>query len=68
VSQAELAAILAHARAVGLVTLGTAIAYGDSERRLGESDIEDWQVISKLPPVSDFCTDVVLWVRHSVLG
>lgn len=64
----EAAAILAHAWAGGLDTLDTAIAYGESEQRLGEIGVNQWQVISKLPPVPGGITDVTTWVQESVLG
>jgi aryl-alcohol dehydrogenase-like predicted oxidoreductase len=42
-------AILATATAAGVDTLDTAIAYGDSERCLGECGMLDWRVVTKLP-------------------
>ena len=65
VSGEETAAILKHARAAGLDTLDTAIAYGEAEQRIG---VGQWQVISKLPPVPDGCADVAAWVRDCVRG
>jgi hypothetical protein len=68
VSCDEVAAILNHALAAGLDTLDTAIAYGESEQRLGEIGIGQWQVITKLPAVPESCTDLHAWVQKSVLG
>lgn len=68
VSRDEAAAILAHAWTAGVDTLDTAIAYGESEVRLGEIGVKQWQVISKLPPMPETCVDVSGWVRESVLG
>lgn len=68
VSHEEAQSILDHARVSGMDTLDTAIAYGDSERRLGEIGIRDWQVISKLPAIPESCTDVTAWVRESVFS
>ena len=68
VGRDEAAAILQHARAAGVHVLDTAIAYGDSEQRLGKIGIEAWQVISKLPAIPDDCTDVSGWVRQAVLA
>jgi aryl-alcohol dehydrogenase-like predicted oxidoreductase len=68
VSGEETAAILKHARAAGLDTLDTAIAYGEAEQRLGAIGVGQWQVISKLPPVPDGCADVAAWVRDCVRG
>ena len=48
----EIAAILdVRARRGGIDTLDTAIAYGDSEQRLGEVGVGEWRVITKLPPL-----------------
>lgn len=66
VSIGEAKAILKHAEASGLDMLDTAIAYGDSERRLGEIGIGQWQVVSKLPAVPDGNLDVAAWVSASV--
>lgn len=66
VGRAELAAILARAQAAGVDTLDTAMAYGDSEQRLGESGVARWRVITKLPELPDSCADVAAWVHKSV--
>lgn len=66
VSRAEAAAIIGYARSSGMRTLDTAIAYGNSEERLGEVGVRSWQVVSKLPPVPEGCTDVSKWVKDSV--
>lgn len=56
------AKILACAREAGMDTIDTAIAYGQSEQRLGEVGVGDWRVVSKLPAVPDECADVQEWV------
>ncbi len=66
VSLYEVAAILQQAWAAGIDTLDTAIAYGESEQRLGEIGVEKWRVISKLPAVPADCTDIRGWVQESV--
>lgn len=58
--------ILARAREAGMDTIDTAIAYGDSEQRLGEAGVEGWQIVSKLPAVPDGCTDIQAWVAANV--
>jgi hypothetical protein len=63
----EAATIVACAREAGFDTLDTAIAYGESERRLGEIGVGDWRVVSKLPPLPDEYGDVDAWVRTSVM-
>lgn len=65
-SKQDAKAILDYAFASGVDTLDTAIVYGQSEVRLGEIGIADWQVISKLPAIPDGCSDVRQWVTESV--
>lgn len=62
----EAAAILHLARDSGIHTLDTAVVYGDSEQRLGEIGVSDWQVSSKLPEVPAGCVDIPAWVATSV--
>lgn len=68
VSRDEATAILDRAWAAGISTLDTAIAYGECEKQLGEIGIGQWQVISKLPAISESCQDVAVWVKQSVFG
>lgn len=68
VSRCEAAAILQQAAAAGLDTLDTAIAYGESEHRLGEIGVSKWRVITKLPPRRSEQTDSAAWVRQLVHG
>lgn len=49
VSDGEIAAILSLGRKLGLNLIDTAIAYGDSEARLGHAGIDKWRVVTKLP-------------------
>lgn len=58
--------ILASAREAGMDTIDTAIAYGQSEQRLGEAGVQGWQIVSKLPAVPDGCADVQAWVAGNV--
>jgi aryl-alcohol dehydrogenase-like predicted oxidoreductase len=66
VSREEIALILDHAWSAGIDTLDTAIEYGESELRLGEVGVGQWQIISKLPEIPKACTDVASWVQDSV--
>lgn len=68
VSRSEAAEIFAAARAGGLDTLDTAIAYGDSEACLGEVGVTDWRIVSKLPTLPDDCPDVASWFTKQVDG
>jgi aryl-alcohol dehydrogenase-like predicted oxidoreductase len=66
VSAAEAGAILLRARESGMDTLDTAVAYGDSEQRLGAIGVQGWRIVSKLPRVPDGCRDIPDWVTSSV--
>jgi len=59
---AEVASIVARATAVGVDTVDTAIAYGNSERCLGHVGVSDFRVITKLPAVPAQCRNVTSWV------
>lgn len=62
VAGAEAEAILRYTREAGITTLDTAVAYGDSESRLGAIGVEGCDVVSKLPAVPDDCPDVSEWM------
>jgi aryl-alcohol dehydrogenase-like predicted oxidoreductase len=66
VSLDEIASILNLARERGVDTLDTAIAYGESERRLGDVGIPGWRTVTKLPPVPADVTNVSRWVAESI--
>ena len=68
VSRTETASILNLAKNRGINTLDTAIAYGESEKVLGDIGIHDWQIISKLPALPDAVVDVATWVNAQVVG
>jgi len=65
VSREETIAILHYARSAGLDTLDTAVAYGESEQRLGEIGIGEWKVVSKLPAMPETVADIGVWVREA---
>ena len=60
--------IVGHAAAAGIDTLDTAVAYGDCEARLGSIGVRSWQVVTKLPPVPEDCSDTARWVGDAVAG
>jgi len=66
VSLASATEILKYAYMTGIDTLDTAIAYGDSEHRLGQIGVGDWQVISKLPKILKETNDIQNWIKESV--
>ena len=64
----EGAEVLSRARAAGVDTLDTAIAYGTSEARLGALGVDGWRVVTKIPRVPAGTPDVAAWVRTSIRG
>jgi aryl-alcohol dehydrogenase-like predicted oxidoreductase len=64
----EASEILERGWAAGMDTLDTAIAYGESEQRLGALGVSQWKLISKLPPLPAACTDVAAWVQAELAG
>ena len=64
----DVKSILRQAAAHGIDTLDTAIAYGDSESTLGQVGVNSWNVITKLPPLPQDCTDVACWVNTQMQG
>ena len=64
----EASAIIRRASRAGIDTLDTAVAYGDSEQRLGGLGMRDWKIVTKLPPVPPSITNVQAWVRETVGG
>lgn len=62
----EAKGIVELSRASGIDTLDTAIAYGISEKRLGEIGIQGWQVVSKLPAIPENCSGTFQWVTDTV--
>ena len=53
-AQNEVFSILSLARKHNINTIDTAINYGISEKILGDFGIINWDVITKIPTISDF--------------
>lgn len=66
VTRSAARAMLNLAKAYSIDTLDTAIAYGESELCLGESGVQGFKVVTKLPAVPDRCTDINSWVKDQV--
>jgi aryl-alcohol dehydrogenase-like predicted oxidoreductase len=62
----EAAAILEQARALGIDTLDTAAAYGESEMVLGRLGTDGFAILSKLPILPSDCTGVGAWVEEQL--
>jgi aryl-alcohol dehydrogenase-like predicted oxidoreductase len=64
---AEAAGILAEARAAGIDTIDTAMAYGDSEKVLGRVGVSGLRVVTKLSPLpADPVADLAGTLRRDV--
>lgn len=66
VTRSEAAAMLHLASANLIDTIDTAIAYGESEARLGEVGIQGFKVVTKLPAVPEDCKNIERWVQEQV--
>ncbi|MCE9619614.1 MAG: aldo/keto reductase [Planctomycetes bacterium] len=66
VSAAEAREILRRAAEAGVDTIDTAMAYGNSEQRLGEIGVKHFKVVTKLPAAPVECTDLSAWMMQSV--
>jgi hypothetical protein len=67
VSFVDARGVVNRARQLGMATLDTAVAYGDSEVVLGKIGVQTWNVITKLPAVPKDCENVSLWVKTQVI-
>jgi aryl-alcohol dehydrogenase-like predicted oxidoreductase len=70
-SDKEIATILGMAREHRIDLIDTAIAYGDSEERLGHAGVEDFRIVTKLPCMAgasapDLCAEIVSMVERSL--
>src|SRR5690606_29810133 len=66
VSPASIVQILNGAKSLGIDTLDTAAAYGNSEELLGGAGVDAFKVISKLPPRDPSEIDTASWVARNV--
>tara|TARA_B110000003_G_C16561760_1_gene500681 strand:- start:8 stop:874 length:867 start_codon:yes stop_codon:yes gene_type:complete len=66
VAQAEANTIIDYAKNVGIDTIDTAIAYGQSEKCIGNSGVDGWNLVTKLPEVPATCHNLENWIRENV--
>lgn len=66
VSTKELNKILLYAKKNKILSLDTAIEYGDSEKFLGRNNISDWKVVTKLPKISENIKDIPKWINQQI--
>ena len=68
VRDSEAIGIINIARKMGLTTIDTAMAYGESESRLGLIGVEEFEIITKLPEFTDRDFPVRDWVESQING
>ena len=66
VSQHAVQQILQYASLVGMHTIDTAIAYGNSEQCLGLNGVDAFEVITKLPSIPESCNNIEDWMLREV--
>jgi aryl-alcohol dehydrogenase-like predicted oxidoreductase len=66
VSQTEAKSMLRIASENGIDTIDTAIAYGESEKCLGEVGVENFKLVTKLPAMPNGCLDINSWINEQV--
>jgi len=64
----EAGRIVELARSSGISLLDTAMAYGDSEARLGKIGVDSFKVVTKLPPLPENCPEPKKWAEEQVEG
>lgn len=68
VAGVEAKAMLDLAASAGVDILDTAIAYGESEARLGELGTKKFKIVTKLPSMPADCRDIKGWVGDQLAG
>jgi aryl-alcohol dehydrogenase-like predicted oxidoreductase len=63
VSREQASEVMSLARLHGIKDLDTAIAYGDAEARLGQIGVQDFKVVTKLPPLPAGVADACVWAK-----
>lgn len=66
VSEENAKSILKYAASVGITTIDTAIAYGESEKTLGNVGVASFNIITKIPEIPEKTGDVECWVKTAV--
>jgi aryl-alcohol dehydrogenase-like predicted oxidoreductase len=66
VAISEIKDILLEAKAHNIDTIDTAIAYGNCEEVLGNTGVDGFNIITKLPPVPEYLDDSDLWVSNQI--
>jgi aryl-alcohol dehydrogenase-like predicted oxidoreductase len=66
VTDVKINEILKYSQLIGIDTIDTAIAYGESEKLLGNAGVGEFKVVSKLPILPEFVDRIDYWVQEQV--
>ena len=66
VSRAEAKLMVRLASENDIDTIDTAMAYGESEKCLGEAGVENFKLVTKLPAMPNGCLDIHSWIHEQV--
>lgn len=66
ITSQEFQSIMGTARDAGVNGIDTAMAYGDSQKVLGEIGVDEWSITTKLPPVPDDITSIDKWYGDAI--
>lgn len=66
ISSSEAKKILQTAKNSGINMLDTAAMYGTSERALGQAGVEEFEIVTKLPPVPLHANSISGWVEETI--
>ncbi len=63
VSIFEASKMLTTAKKNSILTLDTAVSYGESEKSLGEIGVKDFKLVTKIPEIPKSCNDIDRWIN-----
>jgi aryl-alcohol dehydrogenase-like predicted oxidoreductase len=66
VSKTEIKKILTLAKEQNIGVIDTAIGYGNSESQLGDADVSEFKIITKLPAIPSPNIDINQWVDYQI--
>ena len=66
ITSQEFQSIMGAARDAGVNSIDTAMAYGDSQKVLGEIGVDKWSITTKLPSVPDDITSIDKWYSQAI--
>ena len=67
-SKKEIEKIIGIAKTNNIQYIDTEINYGISEQVLGEIGVNDFKIISKIPPIPENICNIELWVENSIFS